>query len=121
MKKIIAAIVLVVLTGLGCASAPQNPQQTVYAAKQSYAVALTVAVAYKKLPVCGTTGATAVCSKPDVVATLQKIDNASGALLNAAENTVRVEGSGANVTTALKAATEAVAAFTTVTTALAVK
>ena len=121
MKKIAVLFAFILLTGFGCATTPQSAQQSVFAAKQSYAVALSVAVVYKKLPVCGTAGATAVCSKPDVVATLQKVDNASSALLDGAENTVRMEGSGKNVETAIKAATEAVQAFTTITAALTIK
>jgi len=120
MKGIIALLAFVVLTALGCATTPQSAQQAVFAAKQNYAVALTVAVAYKRLPTCAP-AAPPLCSKPDVVATLQKVDTASSALLDAAENTVRTQGAGANVQTAIKAATEAVSAFVTITAALAVR
>ena len=121
MKILIAALSFVLLTAFGCAStAPVNPQQAVFAAKQSYAVALTVAVAYKRLPACTPTSPP-LCSKPDVVATLQKVDTASSALLDAAENTVRTQGAGANVQTAITAATQAVAAFTTITQSLVTK
>jgi hypothetical protein len=118
MRFIVSAILALALSA--CASTPTNPQQAVFAAKQSYAVALTVAVAYKKLPTCAPT-APPLCSKPDVVATLQKVDTASSALLNAAENTVRTQGAGANAQTAIKAAEQAVSAFVTITAALAVK
>ena len=116
----IALLALTVLTGFGCATTPQSAQQSVYSAKSNYAVALAVAVAYKKLPVCAP-AAPPLCSKPDIVATLQKVDTASSALLNAAENTVRTQGAGANAQTAIKAAEQAVSAFATITAALAVK
>jgi hypothetical protein len=118
--KFFSALAFVALTGFGCATAPQSAQQAVFQAKTDYAVALTVAVAYKKLPAC-VTGGNQICSKPEVVATLQKVDTASSALLDAAERTVRTEGAGANAQTAIKAATEAVRAFVTITSALQTK
>ncbi len=118
MRKLVTTLMLALL--LGCASTPQSAQQSVYAAKQSYAIALTVAVAYKQLPACGPR-APGLCSEPKIVATLQKVDVASSALLDAAEHVVRTEGAGPNVNTALKAANEAVQAFVTITTALRVK
>lgn len=117
---LIAVLALTILTGFGCATTPQSPQQAVFAAKSNYAVALAVAVAYKKLPTCAPT-APPLCSKPDIVATLQKVDTASSALLDAAENTVRTQVAGANAQTAIKAAEQAVSAFATITAALAVK
>lgn len=120
MKTLIAVLSFTLLTAFGCTSTPTKPQQAVFAAKQSYEVALTVAVAYKRLPTCAPT-APQLCSRPDMVATLQKVDLASSALLDAAENTVRTEGAGANVQTAIKAAEQAVSAFATITAALAVK
>ena len=121
MRAFLAAIVLMALTVVGgCASAPQSPAQVIFAAKSNYAVALAVAVAYKKLPTCAPT-APPLCSKPDMIATLQKVDTASSALLDAAENTVRLQGAGANAQTAIKAAEQAVSAFATITAALAVR
>lgn len=119
-RMLIALIALTVLTGIGCATTPQSPQQAVFAAKSNYVVALSVAVAYKRLPTCAP-AAPPLCSKPDIVATLQKVDTASSALLDAAENTVRTQGAGANAQTAIKAAEQAVSAFATITAALAVK
>lgn len=122
MKSTLAGLFFVLLTALsGCATQPQNPQQAVFQAKQSYAVALSVAVVYKKLPACGSVGATVVCSDAKVVKQLQLVDTASSALLDAAENTVRTAGAGANAQTAMTAATQAVSAFTTITQALTVK
>lgn len=121
IKTLIVSVAMLALAGFGgCASAPQTPQQGVYAAKSSYAVALTIAVAYKNLPPCGA-GAPVLCSDPKIVATLQKVDTASSALLDAAENTVRTPGAGANAQTAVTAAIQAVSAFTTITSTLATK
>lgn len=121
-RSIFAVLAVALLSASACTTsppaAPQSPQQAVYAAKASYAVALSAAVAYKKLPTC-TAGGAPLCSDPKVVATLQKVDTASIALLDAAEATVRTPGAGANAQTAVTAATQAVAAFTTITQALA--
>ena len=121
MKKTFAVLVFLALTGFGgCSTVPQSPQQAVYSAKSNYAVALAVAVGYRNLPRCAV-GAPVVCSKPDVVLTLQKVDIASSALLDAAEATVRTEGAGANAQTAVKAAEQAVGAFQTIVSVLSVK
>jgi len=115
MRKIIVIALFAVLSA--CALAPQSPQQAVYAAKQSYVVALTAAVAYKHLPACPTVSK--ICSDPKIVAQLQKIDDASSALLDGAEVTVRTGGG--NMQMAITAAEQAVSAFTTITQSLAVK
>jgi len=122
MKSLKIFIITLVLAfaAAGCATLGQNPQQKVFQAEQNYKVALRIAVAYKALPTC-VTGSTALCSKPGVVADLQKVDIAAFALLKAAENTVRTEGAGANVQTAVTAANQAVMALTTITNALTVK
>ncbi len=117
MKKLLAVLILTTVAACAGVSAPQSPAQAVYAAKQSYAVALTAAVAYKRLPTCPT--ATKVCSDPKIVSQLQKIDTASSALLDGAEATVRSGGTGAAL--AITAAEQAVAAFTTITSTLQVK
>jgi hypothetical protein len=117
MKRLLAILILTTVAACAGVTAPQSPAQAVFAAKQSYAVALTAAVAYKRLPPCPTT--TKVCSDPAIVSQLQKIDTASFALLDGAENTVRSGGS--NVQMAITAAEQAVQAFTTITSTLQVK
>lgn len=109
MKRLLAAFVLTLVAS--CASAPQSAQQAVFAAKQDYAVALTAAVAYKRLAPCPTVSK--ICSDKAVVARLQKADDAAAALLDGAEATVRAAGG--NVAMALQAATQAVSAFTSIT------
>jgi hypothetical protein len=116
MRKLLA-VALLALTA-ACAVTPQSPQQAVFAAKQDYAVALTVAVAYRRLPACGP-AAPPVCSDKAVVTRLQKADDAAAALLDGAEATVRAGGG--NVQMAITAAQQAVAALTSVTQTLGVK
>lgn len=114
MKRLFAIAILTFVAS--CAGLPQSPQQAVFAAKQDYAIALSAAVAYRRLPICPST--TKLCSDPKVVKQLQAADNSASALLDGAENVVRTPGAGINLETAVKAASQAVAAFTTLTGAL---
>ncbi len=112
MKRLIAVgLFYLVAACASVQSGAPSAQQAVFAAKQDYAAALTLAVAYKRLAPCPT--ATKICSDKAVVAKLQKIDDASAALLDGAEATVRSGGSGAAL--AITAAQQAVSAFTTIT------
>lgn len=110
MKKLFASAVLALFL-TACALAPQSPAQAVYQAKTDYAIALTAAVAYKRLPPCPT--ASKVCSDPKIVKQLQAADTAAAALLDGAEVTVRQGGGNAQM--AITAAQQAVAALTSVT------
>ena len=115
------AAVLLSSTLLGCASVkPQTPAQSVYSLQGSYTAALTAAIAYKKLPPCSAV-VVAVCSKPDVVAKLQKADDVAFSALTAAQNTVRNPNAGLNADTAIKAANEALVALMAITNTLGVK
>lgn len=111
MKRILASAFLIVLMGCAGVTATLDPQQAVFAAKQSYAIALTAAVAYRRLPPCP--NVSPLCRDAKVLAQLQKIDDASAALLDGAEATVR--SGGGNVAMAITAAQQAVAAFTSIT------
>jgi hypothetical protein len=104
-----------------CATAPQTPAQSVYAAQGAYASALTVAVAYKQLPTCDQAPRPTLCSDKAVVAKLQAADDVAYAALSAAQNIVRTPGAGVNVQTAIAAAEQAVAALTSITATLGVK
>lgn len=115
MNRLIAVFVLTLVAS--CASAPQSAQQAVFAAKQDYAVALQTAVLYKRLPPCPT--ATKICSDKAVLTRIQKADDAAAALLDGAEATVRTGGG--NVAMAMQAATQAVAAFSSITKTLGVQ
>lgn len=113
-------ILVLVLVMAGCA-APQSPQQSVFQAKSGYAVALTAAVTYKKLPPCGQP-VKMPCSDKAVVAQLQKADNVAATALDSAESAVRTPGFGKDVVnSAIAAANAALAAFTSITSTLKVK
>jgi uncharacterized protein YceK len=121
MKKFIVLLALLTLGGCASLQGVQSPAQAVFAAKQSYTVALTAAVAYKRLPPCAAVPVAAsaspaapalLCSDPAKVKQLQAADTAADVLLDAAEATVR--SGGGNMALAIRAANEAVAAFTTV-------
>lgn len=110
MKNLLASALLAILL-VGCVT-PQSGAQTVFQAKQDYAVALTAAVAYKRLPACGAT-APKLCSDKAVVTQLQKADDAAIALLDGAETVARTGGG--NVAMALSAAEQSVKAFVSLT------
>lgn len=121
MKRLpifIAGIVLAVLAA--CTTTPTTPAQTIYQVESNYAAALTVAVAYKNLPPCGQAAAPLLCSRADVVRKLQLADEVAYPALQAAQNTARSPGAGANAQTAVLAAQQAVAALTAITATLEV-
>lgn len=121
MKRLIGALLLAfALAGLGCATTPQTPAQSVYQVQGSYAAALQIAVTYKQLPKCQQ-GSPVICSTPTVVAQLQKADDVAYAALTAAQNIVRTPGAGANFQTAITAAQQATAAFASITATLRTK
>lgn len=117
MKRFAAGLLLLLAA---CSTTPQSPAQAVYAVHGNYAAALTIAVAYKQLPDCATTTAV-LCSKKEIVTRLQQADDRAFPLLQAAQNTVRISGSGANVQTAIFAAEQAVSALSAITATLTVK
>ena len=104
-----------------CATAPQTPAQSVYAAQGTYASALAVAVAYKKLPDCNRAPRPVLCSDTAVLVRLQAADDAAFVALTAAQNIIRSPNAGLNIQTAIAAANEAVAAMAAITNALGVK
>ena len=122
--SVLAALVMVTAL-VGCASRPgggspplQSPQQVVFAAKSSYQVALTAAVAYKRLPVCATPRVLP-CHDPAILAQIQKADNVAAAALDAAENAVRTPQVGdVPRSKAITAAQTALAALTAITTTI---
>lgn len=118
MKRLFAGLMFALLAA--CSTTPQSPAQAVYAIHGDYAAALTIAVTYKKLPDCATTQAV-ICSKPEIVARLQAADDKAFPLLQAAQNTVRLSGAGANIDTAIFAAQQAVSALTAITSTLKVQ
>jgi hypothetical protein len=122
MRKALALLAFLALTGFGCATtAPVLDQAAaergVFEAKAAYEVALTAAVAYKKLPICGPSQPP--CSTPAIVAQLQKAQPAARVTLDAAQAAVTSPGFGANIlSTSVASATAAVAAFSAITSTL---
>lgn len=107
---------------VACAGAPQTPAQAVYQVESDYAAALTIAVKYKALPVCNDAAPQVLCSKPSIVATLQRADDAAYAALSEAQTLVRTPGIGADkLQTAISIAASALRVMTSVTVALVVK
>lgn len=122
MKKLIAVAILAAAWLGGCATAPQNPAQAVYAAHGTYTVALTAAVKYKQLPPCAQPAAPVLCAKPEVVRQLQQADDVAYAALSAAQKMVRNHNEGAGpIQTAVFNATQAVNAFANITKTLGAK
>lgn len=116
MTRLIIIAILYVCAIVACTStAQQSPAQSVYAIESSYAAALQIAVAYKRLPPCP---GPVICADAAVVNRLQKADDAAAALLQGAQTTVRSGATGADL--AIKAAQEAASAFTTITSTLKV-
>lgn len=117
MKRLAPLFLLIVVA----CTTPQTPAQAVYQLTGNYGAALEIAVAYKRLPTCLTTGAP-LCSQPSVVAALQKADDVAFAGLTAAQNAVRsplVEQS--RVMFFIAAAREGITAFESITATLKVK
>jgi hypothetical protein len=121
MKQIARYTAVLLLTlVVGCASTA-TPQQSVFAAKSGYEVALTAAVAYRALPACTAT-VKPPCNDPAVVAQLQKAQPAARTALDAAESIVRSPSFGDDVVkSAVTAAQAALAAFTSITSKLRTK
>lgn len=122
MKYLITLILSAALAGCATTSGTSPPgttttvagdaaARTVFATKSAYAGALAAAVAYKRLPVCATPPALP-CSKPEIVAQLQKADNVAAGALDAAEAAVRTPSLGTSaLDTAVGAASAALAAM----------
>lgn len=120
MKQISAIAVLVALSACKTVGAPQDPAQTVYAAKGTFAAALVVANTYKGLPACG--GTAVVCSDPTVVARIRQDAAAANAALNSAEAVVTAPGaSSSDIATAVQLAASLASSFSSETSALKVK
>lgn len=119
MKKFLVLCILVV-SFAGCAIQPSTPAQSVYALQSGYVGALTLAVKYKALPICGLPTSPALCSDAVILQNLQKADDVAYIALQAAQTAVRNPGVTALETT-IKNAQIAIEAFTSVATALQLK
>lgn len=117
-----ALVLVAALAIAGCATTPGGTadanvqaQQTVFAAKASYAVALATATAYESMPRCATTQPQP-CSNTAVVEQLRKAQPVARGALDAAESAVRNPSFGKDaIATAVAAANAALAAFVSIT------
>lgn len=123
LKTIVLAVAFALAS---CSTAPPGttgtttPAQSVFAVKSAYAGALSVAVAYKRLPACAPS-APLLCSSPAIVSQLQKADNTAAAAIDAAEAAARTPIVGTTAAgKALSAAQAALAALVALTSNLKV-
>ncbi|MDA8230360.1 MAG: hypothetical protein M0006_03385 [Magnetospirillum sp.] len=97
----------------GCALAPRDPAQDVFALRAGFdAAVLAPAVTYATLPACPTTNG-APCSYHDAVVQLDKGIRSAVAALDAAEATVR-EHPGTDASAAIDGAENAIGAVKTI-------
>jgi hypothetical protein len=122
-KFFIAMFAAIALTACTTVELPeaQTPAQKVFAAKGIFDAALVVANQYKALPVCP--AEQFLCHEPSIVATIVLVAESADDLLDAAEVTVRSPAfSGSDTETKIiVAATNAVAALTSITDRLRVQ
>lgn len=116
--KNLAILTLVVLAACGSVPTPKTPQQTVFAAQETYRAALKIEVTYAQLPRCKVTSLT-ICSEPSIVKQVKQIDAATWGSIKSAQQTVRTPGFGENtLQSAAIAAVNAANAFASVTSQL---
>jgi hypothetical protein len=126
LKRVLLAVVFTALALVGCAGSGTDtntvsitPAQAVFTLKSSYAVALSGAVAYSRLPSCGTPPVgVPPCSDPAIIAKLRQADDLASAALNSAEAVVRSDASLDAKGKALQAAQTAIGVLTAITQAL---
>lgn len=112
IRNLLVAVTMLALSACATLGTNATPAQKVFAATGVYETALTVAVAYKRLPPCTATPKPILCSDVGVVATLQKADNVAFEALKSAQTVVRSTSSTQSaLSTAVAWATEAANAF----------
>jgi hypothetical protein len=88
VKAFLLSIIFVCVSGFGgCSTTPKNAQETVFAAQGAFDAALSVALAYKKLPACTPENRPA-CSDPATLELIQHSAAAADAALKAARKAV---------------------------------
>jgi len=112
-----ACIALTACTAATLPPAPATPAQAVYEVTAAYAAALTVAVAYDRLPLCG--GPALVCSAPSVRAAIKVAVDRADPLVTSAQVVARATSPDATVAAnAIAAAVAAVGQLSTIATTL---
>lgn len=109
MKRLFLPI-LAALALAACASGASPSQQNlVYAAKQSFVAAQTLAIQYTSLPRCGMPDSPALCSDVGVVSVIRKANADAVVALDSAEKVVRdPNATSSAINEAIASATEAV-------------
>ena len=122
MKYLVAFIFCLTISACNITGVkPTNPQQAVYETKQSYELALTIAVAYDNLPPC-LAGVKSICSEHSVKLKIKQAKDVAAPAIQAAENAVREPNFNASTQQAvIIAAQQAVIGLTLITAALQIK
>lgn len=108
MRKIIAVAAMALFVA-ACGGLSPSAQSDVYSAKTAYGAALTLAVAYNKLPRCGAPTSSPLCSDQAAVLQLRKADSVAALALDQAEAVVRNPASSSSlIAAAVQSATGAV-------------
>ena len=94
-------------------SGPMTPGRTVYAMENGYAAALTAAVAYRHLPLCGPLSPP-LCHTHLTVVRISEAGDKAYALLISAENVTRAKGTPAQIAAAVAGAQAAITEFRSV-------
>lgn len=122
-KLLFVAVSCILLMGAGCnTTTPQvvdhaSAERAVFQAEQDYTIALRIAEAYVKLPLCDKSQPP--CAMLTVVRQVQKAQPVARQALDAAEQAVRTPGFGDDVVnTAVVAGQSAMKAFVTLTASL---
>lgn len=103
--KMIALPALVAFALAGCKTLPDTPAQTVYSLEGGYAAALSIAVAYRNLPLCD--GSTPICHDKATLANIEAASSAVSMDLDLAEKAVRSGDSPSKVAAATNLAVAA--------------
>lgn len=120
MFKPIYAAALALPLLAACAGTTQTPTADMYAAESAYAGALTIAVAYGKLPPC-VSGGPVLCSDLAVVKKADVAAHAAWTALQAANTLVANGSPTASITAAVSDAGTAVQAFVSISQTLKVQ
>lgn len=115
MNRIITAVLVAVsLLISACATAPSgtvDAKAALLDVKQTFLVAQSAAVLYTSLPLCGSAGASKVCSDPKIVLQIDEANTAAVKAIAAAD--AAVQAGAPNAVTLLAAASAAAAALNT--------
>ena len=112
MKRLFLPIIAALALSACASGATPSQQNLVYAAKQSFVAAQTLAIQYTSLPRCGLPESPPVCSDVGVVSVIRKANADAVVALDSAEKVVRdPNATSSAINEAIASATEAVRAM----------